>query len=107
MSPLTVSVPTTELRDALGELADVTVLLWDMTDAPPASEIDIVVPRYMSDPSGLRRLADVRTRLVQSQMVGFDGVADVLPPGVVYANATSVHETSTAELTLALILASQ
>ncbi len=107
MSPLTVSVPTTELRDALGELADVTVLLWDMTDEPPASEIDLVVPPYMSGPSILRRLAGVRTRLVQSQMVGFDGVADVLPPGVVYANATSVHETSTAELTLALILASQ
>jgi phosphoglycerate dehydrogenase-like enzyme len=40
-------------------------------------------------------------------MVGYDGVADVLPPGCVYANAATVHEASTAELTLALILASQ
>jgi phosphoglycerate dehydrogenase-like enzyme len=40
-------------------------------------------------------------------MVGYDGVRDELPPGPVYANATSVHETSTAELVLALILASQ
>jgi len=49
----------------------------------------------------------VRTRLIQSQLVGYDGVIDVLPPGHVFANAASVHETSTAELTLALILASQ
>jgi phosphoglycerate dehydrogenase-like enzyme len=40
-------------------------------------------------------------------MVGYDGVREVLAPGVVFANATSVHETSTAELVLALVLASQ
>jgi phosphoglycerate dehydrogenase-like enzyme len=40
-------------------------------------------------------------------MLGYDGVEEILPPGQVYANAASVHETSTAELTLALILASQ
>lgn len=104
----TVSVPTTELRDALLALApDVTVLEWDMSGPPPARDIDIVVPPYMSPPSVLRRLSDVRTRLVQSQMVGYDGVRDELAPGPKFANATSVHETSTAELTLALILASQ
>jgi phosphoglycerate dehydrogenase-like enzyme len=105
---LTVSVPTTELRDALLELApDVTVLEWDMAGPAPQPAIDIVVPPYMGAPSLLRRLRDVRTRLVQSQMVGYDGVREELPPGPVFANATSVHETSTAELVLALILASQ
>ncbi len=44
---------------------------------------------------------------MQSQSIGYDGVADSLPPGRVFANAAGVHETSTAELTLALILASQ
>jgi phosphoglycerate dehydrogenase-like enzyme len=105
---LTVSVPTSELRDALIELAtDVTVLEWDMSGPAPVPEIDIVVPPYMSAPSVLRRLSGVTTRLVQSQMVGYDGVREALPPGPAYANATSVHETSTAELVLALILASQ
>lgn len=110
MSPrhLVVSVPTTELRDALFEVAtDVTVLEWDMSGPAPAREIDIVVPPYMSDLSVLGRLSDVTTRLVQSQMVGYDGVREALPPGPAYANATTVHETSTAELVLALILASQ
>ena len=55
----------------------------------------------------LRNLAGVSTRLVQSQSIGFDGVADVLPSGIVFANAATVHETSTAELTLALILSAQ
>jgi phosphoglycerate dehydrogenase-like enzyme len=111
MSPdrrLTVSVPTAQLREALVELAPgLSIVEWDMSGPPPSHEFDIVVPPYMSPPSLLRRLVDVRTRLVQSQMVGYDGVREVLPLGVVFANATSVHETSTAELTLALILASQ
>jgi phosphoglycerate dehydrogenase-like enzyme len=55
----------------------------------------------------LTQLTNVTTRLVQSQLNGYDGVAEILPAGVVYANAAGVHETSTAELTLALILAAQ
>lgn len=47
------------------------------------------------------------TRLVQAQYLGYDGVAEALPPGHVYANARGVHETSTAELALALLLAAQ
>ena len=105
---LTVSVPTAELREALRALApNVTIYEWDLSTSPPADEIDIVVPPYMSEPSVLRHLVDVKSRLVQSQMVGFDGVREALPPGPKFANATSVHETSTAELVLALILASQ
>jgi phosphoglycerate dehydrogenase-like enzyme len=109
MTPrLTVSVPTAQLRDALGDLGDnVTVVVWDMSGPSPAETLDIIVPPYMSAPSLLGRLQGVRTRLVQSQMVGYDGVRNALPSGLVYANATSVHETSTAELVLALILASQ
>jgi phosphoglycerate dehydrogenase-like enzyme len=105
---ITVSVPTAQLGDALGDLVPgVRVVEWDMSGPAPADRIDIVVPPYMSPPSVLSRLGGVTTRLIQSQMVGYDGVSDVLPPGHVYANAVSVHETSTAELTLALILASQ
>jgi phosphoglycerate dehydrogenase-like enzyme len=55
----------------------------------------------------LNQLASVRTRLVQGPGLGYDSVRASLPPGHVYANAVTVHETSTAELTLALILASQ
>jgi len=78
-----------------------------MSGPAPVNAIDIVVPPYMDTAKALAQLANVKTRLVQSQSVGYDGVEQLLPPGVVYANAATVHETSTAELTVALILASQ
>ncbi len=107
-SPITVSVPTKEMRTALGDLgADVTVVEWDMSGAPPTYDIDIVVPPYLSAPSVLRQLSGVKARLVQSQSIGYDGVRDHLPAGLTFANARSVHETSTAELVVALILGSQ
>jgi phosphoglycerate dehydrogenase-like enzyme len=108
MSRLLVSVPTEALHQAiLDSRQDVDLVLWDMTGPAPASIIDIVVVTYMVGNGVLAQLADVRTQLVQSQLNGYDGVAEVLPAGIVYANAAGVHETSTAELTLALILASQ
>jgi len=105
---LVVTVPTEELAAGLQPVADgVELLLWPMDSPAPRDEIDIVVPPYMSMAEILPRLADVRTRLVQSQSIGYEGIADHLPPGHVFANASSVHETSTAELALALALASQ
>ncbi|WP_104136760.1 2-hydroxyacid dehydrogenase [Cryobacterium sp. Y62] len=110
MSPeiLRVSLPEPQLRAALGDLPDgVEIIEWAMEGPAPVPEIDIVVTPYMGKTDRLAHLAGVNTRLVQSQSIGYDGVDRVLPAGHVYANAASVHETSTAELTLALILASQ
>ncbi|RXZ67690.1 2-hydroxyacid dehydrogenase [Agromyces albus] len=107
-APLLVSVPGNTLRNALGTPPDgVEVVVWDMESAPAASHIDLVVPPYMGTAGLLGALSGVTTRLVQSQSIGYDHVVDSLPPGHVFANAASVHETSTAELTLALVLASQ
>ena len=78
-----------------------------MASPAPADHIDLVVPPYMGAADRLGALAGVSTRLVQSQSIGYDDVPDALPPGHVFANAASVHETSTAELTLALVLAAQ
>jgi phosphoglycerate dehydrogenase-like enzyme len=105
--PLLVSVPDANLASALGERDGVEYVIWDMSGPPPVPVIDVVVPPYLAGTGWASQLTGVTTRLVQSPMVGYDGVAELLPAGVVYANAASVHETSTAELTLALILASQ
>ena len=104
---ITVSLPDASLREHLQPHPDVTILEWDFAGTPPQPRIDIVVQPYMQGPQVLRELAGVETVLVQSQSIGYDGVADCLPAGRVFANAAGVHETSTAELTLALILASQ
>ncbi|MEE2524640.1 2-hydroxyacid dehydrogenase [Pseudarthrobacter sp. J47] len=81
--------------------------LWDLTGPPPAQQFDLLVPPYMGKPAGLAALHGVETGLVQGQSIGYDGVADVLPDGCVFANAAGVHETSTAELAVGMMIASQ
>jgi len=103
-----VSVPNERLRAALGELdPSVEVIVWDMKHDAPREKIDIVVPPYLDGTKPLAKLRGLETWLVQSQSIGYNGVEGALPEGHVYANAASVHEASTAELALALVLASQ
>lgn len=106
--PLIVSVPDSRLVNVVGEVPDgVEIVEWDFQSDPPRERIDLIVPPYMGGSSRLGRVGEVENRLVQSQSIGFDGVEDLLPAGITYANATTVHETATAELALALTLAAQ
>jgi phosphoglycerate dehydrogenase-like enzyme len=105
---LIVSLPDKGLADALGvDTSQVDLIEWDMTGPPPLDSIDIVVPPYMGARECLTNLEGLHVRLVQGLTAGYDGVAEALPANMVFANAASVHETSTSEMTLALILASQ
>jgi phosphoglycerate dehydrogenase-like enzyme len=105
---LIVSVPNKEFIAALGvDTSQVDLIEWDMTGLSPWGTIDIVVPPYMGTRETLVNLEGLHVRLVQGLTAGYDGVAEVLPKNMVFANAASVHETSTSEMTLALILASQ
>jgi phosphoglycerate dehydrogenase-like enzyme len=111
---LLVTVPGASLRRALDQAGGVPdgveVVEWDLAGPPPIEagrRIDIVVPPYMGAADRLGALDGVDVGLVQSQSIGYDDIAAALPPGHVFANAASVHETSTAELTLALLLAAQ
>lgn len=101
------TVPTAELAAALAPLPEgVTVEVWDSGEAP-AGRIDLVVPPFGKQGEFLRALADIEVGLVQGQSIGYEGVEDALPADVPFANASTVHETSTAELALALTLAVQ
>jgi len=104
---LRVALPDQKLMDALEGTAGVELLLWDLTGPAPEGRIDLLVPPYMGKPGALAALDGVDVGLVQSQSIGYDGVADVLPDGCVFANAAGVHETSTAELALGMMIASQ
>lgn len=106
-TPIVVSVPGQSLLSAFGPVPGVEFIPWDLSGPAPRERIDIVVPPYMDSESLLPRLAGVDTWLVQSQSIGFNGVAERLPAGQRYANAATVHEPSTAELALALTLAAQ
>ena len=106
-APLRVALPDQKMLDALEATAGVELLLWDLTGPAPEGRLDLLVPPYMGKPGALAALEGVDVGLVQSQSIGYDGVADVLPGGVVFANAAGVHETSTAELALGMMIASQ
>lgn len=108
MSEIVVSLPTDAgLRAAVGEIDGVDIVEWDVEGPAPRQRIDIVVPPYWGGIRRLANLAEVETRLVQWQSIGFNGVDRYLPAGLALANATSVHEASTAELALGLIIAAQ
>ncbi|MFD7700271.1 2-hydroxyacid dehydrogenase [Streptomyces caelestis] len=88
-------------------------LFWDGDEEFPADPADCgfyVVPYMRPAGVGVRPLPLMRSvSVVQTLSAGTDhvepGLKD-LPPGVRLCNARGVHEASTAELTLALILAS-
>lgn len=105
---LVVTVPTDRLAAGIGALPEgVSLHVWDMRTPPPAERLDIVVPPYMGSSRVLGALAGLDVGLVQGQSIGYEGVEDLLPPGIPFANAASVHEASTAELALALMLVAQ
>jgi phosphoglycerate dehydrogenase-like enzyme len=104
---LQVSLPDQALRGALEPIDGVDFHVWDLSGPSPLGPFDLLVPPYMGKPEALAALEGVDVGLVQSQSIGYDGVADVLPGGCAFANAAGVHETSTAELALGMMIASQ
>lgn len=107
MASISISVPTDRLAEDLADIDGADVFVWKMDAASPRPRIDIVVPPYMASGSPLPWLAGVEVGLVQGQSIGYEGIEERLPAGVVFANATTVHETSTAELAVALTLTAQ
>lgn len=108
---LVVSVPEQDYADRLADLtADgrVELVVWDMHGPHPrGAEIRFAVVPYMTR----LRLAEVTPGLdaleaLQLQSAGYEQFADDVPPGVALCNAAGVHDASTAELALALALAS-
>ncbi|MFC1429993.1 2-hydroxyacid dehydrogenase [Streptacidiphilus sp. N1-3] len=91
--------------------AGLDLLVWDGEgEPPPQRELDGVeffcLP-YMRHPAALAllpRLPALRT--VQTLTAGTDDVLPHLPPGVRVCNARGLHDASTAELAMTLILAS-
>lgn len=71
------------------------------------SDVTVYVPRYMSGAAGLQPITRMpELRLLQLPYAGYDDALQVLPEGVTLCNAGEVHTQSTAELAVALMLAS-
>lgn len=104
---LRVCLPDQRLLEALEPIDGVEFVLWDVTGPAPEGRLDLLVPPYMGKPQALAALAGMDVGLIQSQSIGYDGVASVLPKGCVFANAAGVHEPSTAELAVGMMIVSQ
>ncbi len=101
-----VAVPDLALAEAVGAVPGVEVLVWNGSGEAPQS-VDLWVPPYMSHGSVVHRAAEITgLRLVQLQSAGYEGVPEQMPPGVLLANGSGVHDDATAEHAVGLILAS-
>ena len=81
----------------------------DPTDHVPDSVVDVVfyVPPYAVGPAGAEVLPRMSSlQVVQTLTAGVDNIRDQVPDGVTLCNGRGIHDTSTAELALTLILAS-
>lgn len=99
------SVPTEELRAAIGDVPGVETVVWD-SRADPDPRIEVCVPDYR-DLRHVERLGEIPgLRVVQTQLAGYDGQVELLPDGVMLCNAAGVHDDATAEHAIGLTLAS-
>ncbi|MBL8931907.1 MAG: 2-hydroxyacid dehydrogenase [Kineosporiaceae bacterium] len=90
----------------------VELSLWDMTAPLPRGgasagrdpeRLAFVVLPYMGKASVMHHLADLPSlQVVQLLSAGYESVLPLLPPGVTLTNAAGVHDSSTAELAVAL-----
>ena len=79
--------------------------------APADADLDKVefyVPRYMGGPAAIAMIPDMKSlKVIQSPNAGVDDVLKIRPDGVTLCNAAGVHDASTAELAVALAIASR
>ena len=70
-------------------------------------EVAFYVLPYMRGPAVLARAAEMpKLQVVQTLTAGYEEFLPLVPPGVTLCNAAGLHDTSTAELAVALALAS-
>ncbi len=103
-------LPYADAVERMGGLpAGMRADLWDGRARLPASvsDVEVYVLPYMVGAAALEPLALMpRLRVVQTLTAGYDDVLPHLSEGVTLCNAPGVHDASTAELAVALILAS-
>lgn len=109
-----VTLPDTDWADDLGSRLDGwTTAVWDVDSLPHEAlgadldRVRAVVLPYMSPPGALEQLAELPgLSLVQTLTTGYDGLPERVPENLTLATAAGIHDASTAELAVGLVLAS-
>ena len=96
---------------ALGPIPEGLVVdgfLADGTWPDSIADVELLVAPYMfAAPKVMERVAEMTSlKVVQLLSAGYDNFLPFLPEGVQLCNAAGVHDASTAELAVALALAS-
>ncbi|MGO1739275.1 MAG: 2-hydroxyacid dehydrogenase [Actinomycetaceae bacterium] len=101
-----ISVPSV-IADLMGPVESADIVSWDLRDDPPRTDIELVVVPQFDAPyvTALDTLPSLRA--VITLTAGYEHVTPHLPPGVMLANAVGVHDSSTAEMALTLMLTAQ
>jgi phosphoglycerate dehydrogenase-like enzyme len=100
-----ISVPNEHMLDRLSDV-DADLVVWDWEGPPPdGPTLDLAIRPYTLS-GGLEHLAADRVQVVQTQSLGYDDAIGTVPEGIVWCNAVGVHEGPTAEIAVALTLAS-
>ena len=106
----TVWLPYPDAVERMGGLpAGMTADVYDGSGAVPDSrdQVEFYVLPYLQGIGPARLMAKLpRLRVAQTLTAGVDDVRPLVPDGVILCNAKGVHDASTAELALALTLAS-
>ncbi|MHB8186113.1 MAG: 2-hydroxyacid dehydrogenase [Dermatophilaceae bacterium] len=102
-----ISLPDPKWIELVGPIEGVEMVPWDLAGEPPRrDEISFVVPPYLRSCAWQRLGLLPGLRVVQLLTAGYDTVPPELPAGVQLANASGVHDASTAELAVTLTLSS-
>jgi phosphoglycerate dehydrogenase-like enzyme len=103
-----VALPDQDMVDRLlPQVGDhAKLIVWRPGDEPIEETIDLLVMPYTVWYDSLATLGG-KVRHVQSQSLGYDGAQKFVPAGMTLSNAVGVHEGPTAEMAMALVLASQ
>lgn len=99
-------VPYADLLPQLPATLDIDV--YDGAGEPPSTldDVDFYVAPYTFDPRPLRLIDQMpKLRVLQTLTAGYEHTLRFLRPGVTLCNAGDLHNTSTAELAVALTLA--
>lgn len=102
---LRLSLPDDRTLARFTDLPDVEVMVWDFASPlPGGGPIDLAVRPYVLQ-GDLALLDPERVRAVQSQTLGYEDAIGKVPDGITWCNAVGVHEGSTAEIAVGLLIA--
>ncbi len=96
------------LPQRVGPVEGCTLVHWEPAQSAPPGPVEVMIPEPFPQPATVLAAMELPSvRLVQLLSAGYDGIPELLRSDVRLCNAAGVHDASTAELTVGLMIAAQ